>query len=533
MQNEEAMPPRLIDRLERVLAPIDRLFNRVYGSKYNPLYQSGTIAVSMLLVLTVSGLYQLYFYKTGAPYESVRAMQDQMWTGRWIRALHRYAADLMIAATAVHALRMFLQGRSWGPRALAWISGVFLTGTLLLIGWTGYVLVWDRQGQAIAQEGARLLDVLPIFSEPIRRSFITAEILTGGFYFLNLFLHIALPLVLLLGLWIHTVRLARPALLPPRPLLWGMIGTLVALSVVWPAALPPKGDALSMLGEMEVDWFFAFWVPVSRGVAPPLHLALWLGVFAVLVTAPWWWRHRPEIRTQPSWVNERFCTGCTQCYKDCPYEAIAMVPRTVGVGSELVARVHPALCVSCGICAGSCAPMQIGPPQRTGRRQMDEAEQFLAGRNLVAQSLVVFTCRNGIGEHPRLAALPGVAVFPQLSCAGTLHMSVIEYLLRRGVGGVYVLACPTRDCTFREGTKWLVERAFHDREAELKERVDKRRLRIGAFAHADLGPALQDIAEHWAAMAALTGPIEAEQAPAPDLECDAMTAPPEQATTHA
>jgi coenzyme F420-reducing hydrogenase delta subunit len=177
--------------------------------------------------------------------------------------------------------------------------------------------------------------------------------------------------------------------------------------------------------------------------------------------------------------------------------------------------------------------MQIGPPQRTGRRQMDEAEQFLAGRNLVAQSLVVFTCRNGIGEHPRLAALPGVAVFPQLSCAGTLHMSVIEYLLRRGVGGVYVLACPTRDCTFREGTKWLVERAFHDREAELKERVDKRRLRIGAFAHADLGPALQDIAEHWAAMAALTGPIEAEQAPAPDLECDAMTAPPEQATTHA
>ena len=32
----------------------------------------------------------------------------------------------------------------------------------------------------------------------------------------------------------------------------------------------------------------------------------------------------------PSWVNPRFCTGCEQCYHDCPYEAISMVQRDDG-----------------------------------------------------------------------------------------------------------------------------------------------------------------------------------------------------------
>jgi hypothetical protein len=48
---------------------------------------------------------------------------------------------------------------------------------------------------------------------------------------------------------------------------------------------------------------------------------------------------------------------------------------------------------------------------------------------------------------------------------------------------VVVLACPPRDCWHREGPRWLVERAYHGREAELQARVDRRRLRI-AYANA-------------------------------------------------
>jgi coenzyme F420-reducing hydrogenase delta subunit len=55
---------------------------------------------------------------------------------------------------------------------------------------------------------------------------------------------------------------------------------------------------------------------------------------------------------------------------------------------------------------------------------------------------------------------------------------VVEYLLRAGAGGVLIVSCPPRDCWNREGPKWLEARLFHEREAELRERVDRRRVRL-------------------------------------------------------
>jgi hypothetical protein len=45
-----------------------------------------------------------------------------------------------------------------------------------------------------------------------------------------------------------------------------------------------------------------------------------------------------------------------------------------------------------------------------------------------------------------------------------------------------VLGCPPRDCVGREGPKWMEQRLFHDREAELQSRVDRRRVRVATAA---------------------------------------------------
>lgn len=469
------------ERLPRILARIDRLFDRVYSSRFNPLYQSGTLIVGTLLVMIVTGLYLLIFYQTSAPWESVAAMDDTVWGGRWIRSLHRYAADLAVVATAVHALRMALQGKTWGPRLMAWLSGVALLGLLLLSGWTGMVLVWDLQGQLVAVEGAKLLDLLPIFSEPIGRSFVASHEVGAPFFFLNLFVHIALPLVMALVLWMHTSRLARPRMLPPRGLWWSTVGILFALSVAMPSPLLAPADLTRVVGEIPVDGFYAFWLPASRHLSPAGHAAVWIVATAFVLSAPAWWRPRKEIRKSPSWADPGLCTGCTQCYLDCPYEAISMIRRREGEGSELVANVSPDLCVSCGICAGSCAPMGVGPPGRTGRDQLRDIRAFVEETPPAPDEVVVFSCRNGLD---RSVSGDGAHVCT-VHCAGAVHSSVVELLVRRGFGGVLVLACPGRSCLFREGPKWLVERLFHDREAELKERVDKRRVRVGHFGPAD------------------------------------------------
>ena len=117
---------RAIESTERLarrgLAVADRWMNRIYGARWNPLYASGAIVAGLLVVLLVTGVYLLLFYRIGAPYESVERMTNQVWLGRWIRTLHRYASDVAVVAIVVHAFRMFAQGRSWGPRALAWVS---------------------------------------------------------------------------------------------------------------------------------------------------------------------------------------------------------------------------------------------------------------------------------------------------------------------------------------------------------------------------------------------------------------------------
>jgi coenzyme F420-reducing hydrogenase delta subunit len=66
----------------------------------------------------------------------------------------------------------------------------------------------------------------------------------------------------------------------------------------------------------------------------------------------------------------------------------------------------------------------------------------------------------------------------------------LEALLRGGAGGVLVLSCPPRDCRGREGPKWLEERVYRGREAELQDRVDRRRIKLAVAAPGAIASAL-------------------------------------------
>jgi hypothetical protein len=75
----------------RSLSTLDALANRLYGSRFNPLYQSGTIVVFLYVVLVVTGVWLTLFYRVGSPWESVSRVTANLWWGNWVRGLHRYA----------------------------------------------------------------------------------------------------------------------------------------------------------------------------------------------------------------------------------------------------------------------------------------------------------------------------------------------------------------------------------------------------------------------------------------------------------
>ena len=502
----------------RLLGALDAGANRAWGWRWNPLHQSGTIAVAMLLLLLATGAYLIFVYRISAPSESVARIAASPWLGGWMRTVHRYASDVFIVAAVLHLVRIFAQSRSWGPRVVAWLSGLMLLGAGLVCAWTGFVMAWDSFGERLAREGARLLDVLPIFSEPLSRIFAGDRPVPSAFFFVNLFIHIGLPLAMGALLWLHVSRVARPVLLPPRRISWTIVALLIVAAVMFPARLGPAADPFITPGETPINFFTAWWLPLSERAPAGLSWGFGLAVALGLVLVPRLARRPRQDNLAPSVVDPRLCTGCNQCPQDCPWEAITMVPRDDD-RPTLVALVDPMRCVSCGICAGSCAPMGVGPPGRTGRDQLADVRLVIGADigHLAAKPAVAVCCAQAPRQQVDALRSQGAHVH-MVSCVGNLHTSVVEMFIRSGAPGVVVCGCPPRDCTSREGPKWLGERLFNDREAELQPRVDRRRVKVMTLAPGTAKEVLAQYLELAEGFAALDRP-EVEPGE-PELECE-------------
>lgn len=477
--------PRGTARLATLVTDVDRLFDRVYSSKYNPLYRTGTLAALCLLVALVTGVYLLLVYEIGRPYDSVVAIQQDALLGRWIRALHRYASDAAVIAVALHVLRLLVQGKTWGPRALAWVTGVLLTGMMFVSALTGFVLVWDEFAQSLAIAGAKMMRLLPIFPEPPDRAFVGEKAMPSQFFFMNLFLHVAVPLGMVCFLWLHTARLARAAWFPERKVAWGMLAGLVLLAVTWPAPLPAGADLLAIPGRIEADWFYGFWVPLAHA-SPAVGLAAATVLGALLLAIPWLLRPRATNAPPAAVADPDKCEGCEQCFKDCPYDAIRMVPGKYPEVHPLRADVQASLCVSCGLCAASCASLSIGPAGRTAWHQLASARALVSRATDREHATLLVTCRNNGGLSSRLRSYfredQSIEVF-DVDCVGTLHPGTVSYLASR-FHGIVVLGCPPQNCVHREGAALADARLLQGQRPAVPGRIDRQAVRV---LHASTG----------------------------------------------
>jgi NAD-dependent dihydropyrimidine dehydrogenase PreA subunit/coenzyme F420-reducing hydrogenase delta subunit len=458
--------------------PLARILDKLYRSEYNPLYRSGTLAIGMLLVLLVTGLYLLFFYNVSAPYESIERIQSQVWLGRWIRAMHRYATDIAIVATVFHILQMLIQGRSWGSRVLAWISGVLLLGALMFSAWTGYVMVWDRHGQWLAEAGAQLGATAPFLHDTVMRTFGGAEPLTGSFFFMNLFLHVAIPLVMVLGIWIHTAHLAKPRWLPHAATFVSLIAALLVVSVLIAAPMLPKADLLSLTSRMPVDLFTSFWLPLVDAAGGGATFIMMLAISLAMVLVPWWWQGNRSAG--PAVVDSVSCIGCAKCSRDCPFEAITMTTRSDG-SRLLLSVVNPDRCVECGLCVASCNDNAITLPGLSLPIQQQEVDELITPDTPLDETIPVLVyCQTNPGIDRTLTRLRGK--FPGLiclgvRCAGALHADAVSNLLKRAPG-VLLVTCPEENCRNRWGHDLAFARMSNTRKPGLELPDEQARIRV-------------------------------------------------------
>lgn len=428
--------------------------SRFFSSRLNPFYHLGAIAIFLLVIDALSGIYLFFFYSIDpqTSHASVEAISKNL-LGSIMRGVHRYSSDALILTTLAHMVHVIITDRFRMFRWVAWVTGVATLLIFLAIGVSGYILVWDERAQLTGLLTAKFFSFLPVFGDALMSAFLGSDIkYLGGLFRILLFAHIALTILIVFTLWVHVMRNARPRLIPPRFLYITITLLIVLLSALFPAKSDPPAHISRLPFEMSVDWFYLFGYPLLKYIPMSANWLLFLGFFTFLFVFPWLIKGR---RNPPARIDFERCTGCEQCYIDCPYEAIVMKEHE----GKKKAVLNEEKCAGCGICVGSCSTLVIDIPTFPVEEVMNKIRE----------------------EKPRYVAFrcPFSAVPPErkelltftLPCAGALNTHYVEDILSMGVEGVVVVSCEYEDCYFREGNKWLEERYERKRRPILKKKV--------------------------------------------------------------
>jgi len=468
----------------RRLALAEAWLSRGFGGSLNPAHFLGALTIYFFWIALVSGIYLFIFYRTSldGAWQSVEYLSREQWyLGGIMRSMHRYASDAAMITLLAHALRELIRGRHRGPRWFSWLTGAPLVWIVLVFGITGYWMVWDEVAQLVALSTARLLDWLPIFTDPMSRNFISPEAVSSRLFTLIAFIHlVGLPIVAVLAIWFHLLRIKLPRINPPRPLMVGSGLLLLALAVAVPVHSHGPADLERVPELLQLDWFYLAMFPLQEATSEGVVWALGTGLTVLTLVLPWL---PPRRRLSVAEVYLPDCTGCGFCAEDCPYGAIDMVPRSDGRNFEFEARVNESLCVSCGICTGSCPSSSLfraRQPLTTGidlpHFPLETMRMALPAADPSANQLLVLGCARGVRSAELVSACDRHYEFP---CIGMVAPTTIDFALRRlDYQGVVISGCDACDCHDRLGNQWIEQRIARQRQPGLRRRVDRDRILV-------------------------------------------------------
>ncbi len=432
-------------------------FSRIFSSRLNPLYHLGDIAIAMFIIACATGVYLFFFYNVdpAQAYQSVEGISKNPFNAV-IRSAHRYSSDLLVVFLLLHFLQTLFTGKY--KRVLSWISGVISLLVILFIGVTGFILVWDEKGKLIGYLTARFFTALPIFDPAIAGSFISNNLdYVGGFFKVSLFGHVFFSVFLLIVLWLHVMRIARPKLFSPREI-WMYTGiALLAACLIFPVKSDSPAQGTFIPYNTTFDWYYFFGYYLLIIFTVPVNWGIMIVSGIVVALVPF--IARPK-RKAPAVIDLDKCDACNRCAEDCPYGAIDMLIRN----GNRKAILDNDKCISCGICLASCKEFAI---------TMEGYPDLLKNTGAAKRQLTVVSC----SQFAPVNLPANVSNYrEQITCIGDLHSKEVEHLLAEKSEGVLLLGC--EDCYHRLGKTWLTERLVRNRPPGLAKAVPQKRIEL-------------------------------------------------------
>ena len=469
---------KILRAFEKIWTRLEGLVNRFTKSDFNPLYHLGTLTIFMLLVLIFTGIYLTAIYRPGldVAYATVEKI-DSTWFGSLMRSVHRYASDAMILLIILHILKMLFSDKFWGQRWLAWTSGWIMLAGVWLTGTMGYWMVWDARAQWMTEY------MIQTLAGTSGLTYVATDIESRTFsnFVIIIFLHVFLPLIGFLGIYLHGLRLSRARWWSPRWVsIQALIG-LIVLSLIKPVQSFAEADLSTLVQSVPMDAYYLGFLPVIDAWGNVIFWTLAILLGGSLFALPWLASGRD---LGPATVTDPKCTGCNICYAECPYDAIRMVERHDETKYHKLAIINTAQCTGCGICVGACPTDAIdlqggyhaeqtfnalkGALSREKKEGHPITVLFASQRDETLGSLPAQLNVREEKAHiavsswgEREAARVLTAVIPS---AGAVNIEWVKALHQEGARDIVILSQPYDDSLNREDAHWILNR-LHMRPA--------------------------------------------------------------------
>jgi ubiquinol-cytochrome c reductase cytochrome b subunit len=189
-------------------------------------YVFGSAALTVFLLQVVTGILLALIYVPSAAeaWNSLQTLDHSVSLGWFIRALHGWGSNFMIAIVLVHMTQVFLFGAYKYPRELTWILGVFLLLVTLAMGFTGQVMRFDQDAYWGLGIGASIVSRVPLMGPSLVTLLLGGPTIAGAtlsrFFAMHVFvvpglliafvtLHVLLVLKLGINEWPMPGRIVR------------------------------------------------------------------------------------------------------------------------------------------------------------------------------------------------------------------------------------------------------------------------------------------------------------------------------------
>jgi ubiquinol-cytochrome c reductase cytochrome b subunit len=126
-------------------------------------YVFGSASFVLLLLQIVTGILLAIVYtpSAGEAWNSLQILNHQLPLGWFLRAMHGWGSNFMVAVVLIHMAQVFLFGAYKYPRELTWILGVFLLLMTLAMAFTGQVMRFDQDSYWGLGIGASIVSRVP------------------------------------------------------------------------------------------------------------------------------------------------------------------------------------------------------------------------------------------------------------------------------------------------------------------------------------------------------------------------------------